>query len=351
MTSPAAPLRVGIVGFGLAGKYFHAPFIASVAGLDLAAIVTNSAQRVSEAHALYPRARVVASVDELLALADVDIVVVATPNRPHYEIALRSIRHGRHVVIDKPMTTSVREAEALIRAAERAQVVLSVFQNRRWDGDFLTLRSLLERGAVGPVDSFEARFEVQTRGVRLGWRERAIEAGGPLRDLGPHLVDQAVVLFGPVRQLWAQMDRRRPGSEVEDSVFIAIDHASGVRSRLWTSWIASRSGPRYRLRGRDGEYVKEFMDIQEEQLVAGMLPTTARYGREPRERWGRLHGADGAMTVVPTERGNYRSFYRMLAEAVRGTGPAPVDPRDAVHVQRVLDAAGRAAASGRVQTL
>jgi predicted dehydrogenase len=347
---PSQQARVGIVGFGFGGRYFHAPFIASVDGLELAAIVTGSADRASQARALYPNAAIVGTVDELLDRTDVDIVVVTTPNRVHHEIAMQSIARGRHVVIDKPMAMSVKQAESIIRAAEQQGVVLSVFQNRRWDGDFLTLRSLVDTGAVGPIDSLESRFEVFARGGRVGWRERTMEGGGPLRDLGTHLIDQAILLFGPPGRLWAQVGRHRPATEVEDSVFVAIDHDSGVRSRLWASWIASRPGPRFRLRGGNGEYVKEHMDIQEEQLMAGIAPSSSRYGKEPRARWGRLHSADGTITAVPTARGDYTTYYRMFLDAVHGTGPVPVDPRNSLGVLAVVRAVEQAAASGRVQT-
>ena len=249
-------IGVGMVGYGLAGRLFHAPYIDAVDGLRLAVIATSNSERQAQAAAEHPDATVVATVDELLDAGDVEMVVVVTPNRSHVPIGIRALEAGRHVVVDKPIAMDVPEAETLIEAAERSGRILSVYQNRRGDGDFLTVRSLLAAGTLGEIDSFEARFE-RWGVVGDQWREAAEEAGGPHRDLGAHLVDQSLVLFGGARRVFAQMDRRRAGSQVEDSTFVAIDHADGVRSRLWTSLIAARTGPRFRIRGLGGEYVKE----------------------------------------------------------------------------------------------
>jgi predicted dehydrogenase len=341
------PIDIGIVGYGLAGRSFHAPFVEAVDGLRLSAIVTTDPERRARATTEHPAAVVTSSVDEMLARTDVGLVVVATPNRLHVPIASRALAAGRHVVVDKPMAMDVREAEQLIDRATAAGRLLSVYQNRRWDGDFLTIRRLVAEDALGPIDSLESRFE-RSAPVGPEWRESGREAGGPLRDLGAHLVDQSLVLFGPAQRVWAQIDRRRPGSEVDDAVFVAIDHASGVRSRLWMSLIASRVGPRLRMRGMDAEYVKDDLDIQEAQLVGGLLPSAPGFGDESEERWGRLYRRDGSMTLVQTERGRYRAFYELLRDAVRGAGPVPVDPIESLRALHVLEAAERAAATGTV---
>ncbi len=212
------------------------------------------------------------------------------------------------------------------------------------------MRSLLDDGALGAIDSLEARFE-RWDSVGEQWRELAGEAGGPLRDLGAHLVDQSLVLFGSARRVFAQMDARRPDSRVEDSTFVAIDHADGVRSRLWTSLIASYTGPRLRIRGLDGEYVKDDLDPQEVQLLAGMRPGDPGFGDEAPGRWGRVYAHDGSVRPVPTDRGDYRAFYELFRDAVRGVGERPVDPADSVHGLRVLEAAERSARTGAAQTV
>lgn len=343
-------IGVGLVGYGLAGRSFHAPFIEAVDGLRLASIATSDPGRAARAAVEHPGAEVVGGADELLGRSDIDLVVVATPNRFHVPIAIRALATGRHVVVDKPIAMDIAEAERLIEAASAAGRLLSVFQNRRWDGDFMTLRRLIAEGTLGSIDSLEARFE-RSSPVGPEWRESALEAGGPLRDLGSHLVDQSLILFGPARRVWAQTDRRRPGTEVDDAVFIAIDHEGGVRSRLWTSLIAAHVGPRLRVRGLAGEYVKDDLDAQEAQLVGGMLPGEPGFGQEPPERYGRLYGMDGSVSRVPTEPGRYRAFYELMRDAVRGGGPVPVDPTDSLRVLRVLEAAERAASSGTAQLM
>jgi predicted dehydrogenase len=343
-------IGVGIVGYGLSGRSFHAPFIEAVDGLRLAAVATSDPARRQRVSAEHPDAAVVAGVDELLARPDVDVVVVASPNRSHVPVGTRALASGRHVIVDKPIAMDVPEAESLIEAAEKAGRLLTVFQNRRWDGDFLTVRELIGSGELGPVDSVETRFE---RWAPVGdeWRETAEEAGGPHRDLGAHLVDQCLQLFGPVDRVFAEIDRRRPGTRVEDSVFLAIEHADGVHARVWTSLIARHLGPRFRIRGLAGEYVKDGLDAQEAQLIGGMRPDDPAFGVEPTDRWGTMSAGDGSTRPVPTLRGAYIRFYEMVRDAVRGEGPPPVDPADSVRGLRVLEAAERSARSGSVERL
>ena len=178
-----------------------------------------------------------------------------------------------------------------------------------------------------------------------------MEVGGPLRDLGPHLVDQSLVLFGPARRIWAQLARRRPATEVDDSAFVAIDHLNGVQTRLWMSLIAARVGPRIRLRGVAGEYVKDDLDAQEAQLLAGMRPSEPGFGEEAEPRWGRLFRLDGTASTIPTERGRYTAFYELMREAIVGHGPVPVEATDALEALRIIEAAARAAATGTAQSM
>jgi scyllo-inositol 2-dehydrogenase (NADP+) len=336
-------LRVGIVGYGLAGAVFHAPLIAATPGLRVAVVVTGNPERREGAERDHPGARVVADVSEMLG--EVDVAVVAAPNREHVPVARAALDAGVHVVVDKPLAVTAAEGRELVDEARRADRILTVFQNRRWDGDFLTVRHLLERDALGDVGRFESRFERWRPKLAAGaWRESGDprEGGGLLLDLGSHLVDQARVLFGHPVSVYAEVERRRAGATVDDDVFVALEHDGGVRSHLWASVVAGAPASRFRVLGLEAAYVKDGLDPQEAALRAGARPGDAGWGREPQERWGRLVAGD-AEEAVETERGAYEAFYAGLVAALRGEGPPPVDPLDAVAVLEVLEAAVRSA--------
>jgi predicted dehydrogenase len=342
---------VAVVGYGLAGEAFHAPLIAATPGLALRAVVTSDAERGARARSRYPGVSVLERADALWSrgpeAAGVDVVVLATPNRTHVPLGLAALEAGYAVVVDKPLAASVEAGERLVRSAAERGLLLTVFQNRRWDGDFLTLRRLLEEGALGEVVRFESRFERWRPTPKPGWRQRgeAGEAGGLLFDLGSHLIDQALVAFGPVREVYAELDRRRPGAEVDDDTFVALTHASGTRSHLWLSAVAAQSGPRMRVLGTRAGWTKHGLDVQEAALRAGRAADGSAWGREDESMWGVL-GTDAAGERVPTEPGDYRRFYALLEAALRTGGEPPVDPRDAVAVLRLIEAA-RASARGR----
>jgi predicted dehydrogenase len=339
-------LRVGIVGYGLAGAVFHAPLVAATPGLRVAAIVTGNPERRERAQREHPDARVVADVTEMLD--DVALAVVATPNREHLPTARAALGAGVDVVVDKPLAVTASEGRELVDEARRAGRLLTVFQNRRWDGDFLTIRRLIERGELGPVVRFESRFERWRPRIASGaWRERGDprEGGGLLLDLGSHLVDQALVLFGPPRSVYAEVERRREGATVDDDVFVALEHDGGVRSHLWASMVAGAPGPRFRVLGLEAAYLKDGLDPQEAALRDGARPGDPGWGREPEPRWGRLAAGDSERPIE-TERGAYDAFYGELARALRGDGPPPVEPMDAVAALEVLEAAARSAQAG-----
>ena len=341
----ASPLRVGLIGYGLAGEAFHAPLIAATPALELDVIVTSDPTRQRAARNRHPGAEVVSSADELWQrAAGLDVAVIATPNRTHVPLALAALEAGLHVVVDKPMARTAAECRLLIDAARARGRALTVFQNRRWDGDFLTLRQLLADGALGEPLRFESRFERWRTMPKPGWRERAApdEAGGILYDLGSHLIDQALVLFGPVAGVYAEIERRRPQAEVDDDVFLALRHESGVISHLYMSAVAALPAPRMRLLGSRAAYVKRGMDVQEAALRGGARADTAQWGVEPESAWGEL-GAGENVQRVPTQPGAYPRFYELLADSLRtGTSP-PVDAADAAAVVDVIERALRSA--------
>jgi predicted dehydrogenase len=325
-------LRAGIVGFGLAGEVFHAPLIDSVEGISVAGIVTRDSGRAERAAGAYPGAAVVPDVAELWDR--IDVVVIATSNSAHVPLALEAIERRVPVVVDKPLAVSAADAERVVVAAAGAEVPLTVFQNRRWDGDFLTLQRLLPQ--LGAVTRFESRFERFRPAVKEGaWREAgdAAEGGGLLLDLGAHLADQARELFGPPRRVYAELEVRRPGAQVEDDVFMALEHARGERSHLWMSAIAPLYGPRFRVNGIRAGFATDGLDPQEAQLAGGMRPGDEGYGIAP------------DATIEP---GAYQRFYEGVVAWLRDGAPPPVDPRDSVAVLRLLDAARRSAASHSV---
>jgi predicted dehydrogenase len=344
-------IDVAVVGYGLAGSVFHAPLIAAEPRLRVAAIVTSSPERAERARAAYPGVRVAPSADELFERpGGIGLVVIATPNRTHAPLARAALAAGLPVVVDKPFAVTVAEAEELVGFADKAGLVLSVFQNRRWDGDFLTVRRLVADGRLGDVHRFESRFERWRPVPKGGWREvGSVEDGaGLLYDLGSHLVDQALTLFGPVTSVYCELDRRRAGVRADDDAFLALTHASGVRSHLWMSAVAARPGPRFRLLGSAGAYVTYGLDPQEDALRAGRRPGdgSGPWGALPADRWGRV-GADGAGDAdaepVETVPGDYPAFYAAMADALLDGGGVPVDPLDAVATLRVLAEARRTA--------
>jgi scyllo-inositol 2-dehydrogenase (NADP+) len=339
-TPAAAPIRTAVVGYGVSGKVFHAPLIAADPAYSLDVIVTSQPERAAEAARLYPQARIVGTPDELFASAlDLDLVVLGTPPRTHYGLAATAIAHGLHVVVDKPFVPTSALGEELISRASDGGVQLTVFQNRRWDADFLTLQKVLASGVLGQVNSFESRFEWWRPEGFGNWRDTVslAEGGGILHDLGAHLIDQAIQLFGPVERTYGETANRGPHPDAADTeAFVSLLHTSGVRTRLWMNGMAAQAGARFHLLGSQAGYTKWGLDGQEPALAAGMPPSDPAYGMEPQERWGLL-GTDGATTPVPAERGSYPQFYMQLAAALRGEGPLPVDPAEPLEVLKVIE--------------
>ncbi|MFI1469759.1 Gfo/Idh/MocA family oxidoreductase [Streptomyces wuyuanensis] len=348
------PFRVGLVGYGLAGSVFHAPLVAATEGLVLDTIVTSSEERREQARAEFPDVRFAATPDELWERADeLDLIVIASPNKTHVPVATAALEAGLPVVVDKPIAGTAAEARGLADLAEKRGLLLSVFQNRRWDNDFLTLRRLIEDGELGEVQRFESRFERWRPQLKGGWRESGApeEIGGLLYDLGSHVVDQALVLFGPAVRVYAESDARRPGAETDDDTFIAITHAGGVRSHLYVSATTAQLGPRFRVLGSAAGYVKYGLDPQEAALRDGDRPDSDRpWGEEPQELWGRVGSGESPLTggghPVRTLPGDYPAYYAGVAAALRdGTAP-PVTAYEAADALDVLEAARRSAREG-----
>jgi predicted dehydrogenase len=347
------PLRVAIIGYGLAGAVFHGPLVAATPGMAVAAIVTSNTERRAQVQRDFPSAAILSSAEEIWSQPSrYDLVVVAAANRAHVALGMAAIQAGLPVVIDKPIAASVADAERLISESKRAGVPLTVFQNRRWDGDFLTVRKLIAADLLGPVLRFESRFERYRPAPRPGaWRERPDpeDAGGLLYDLGSHLIDQALVLFGAPSRVYAEVQIRRPGAQVDDDTFVALQFPHGVDAHFWVNVVVRVLGPRIHISGLRGSYVKYGLDPQEPALRAGMRPADAGWGLEPPEAWGRLSTdvegvhVDGPVETLP---GTYEQFYLLLRDALTRGTPLPVDPQEAVTTLRVIEAARRSARDG-----
>jgi predicted dehydrogenase len=325
-------LKVGVSGYGIAGAVFHAPLVEAVDGLELTAVMTRSDERAAQVRSAHAGVRVVGSIEDLLE--GVELLVVASPNSTHVELALAGLDRGLYVVVDKPMAVTAADAR---RLAEAADGRLTVFHNRRWDGDFMTVQRLVREGALGQVTRFESRFERFRPQIKQGWREEADAAagGGALLDLGPHVVDQALQLFGPPESVYGEVLTRRPEANVDDDAFIALRHAGGEISHLWMSAIAPLHGPRFRVSGLTGGFACDGLDQQEPQLRDGMRPGDPGFGEAPP---GRIVREDGE-EPVPLERGDYVAFYTRVRDWAGGEGPPPVDPWDGVRVLEILEQA------------
>lgn len=334
-------IRTALVGFGLGGRVFHAPFINTNSRYSLDAVVTSNERRIAQVQAQYPGARILRSTDELWQQVDqLDLVVVSTPPASHVALAERALKGGVAVVVDKPFVVDSGDGERLIRIAREEGQLLSVFQNRRWDGDFLTVRKLLAEGSLGTVRRFESRMETYKPLVTKPWKATsgAEEGGGILYDLGPHLIDQALQLFGDAELMHAERAAYREMEGPDDDVFLALRHSSGVISHLWMNALAPQAAPRFRVTGSTSAYTKWGVDVQEAAVDAGMLPTDPGYGVEDKLAWGLL-GFDHEATRQPTENGNYPAFYELLAAALLDGGPVPVDPADSLRAHRIIEAA------------
>ena len=338
-------LDVALLGFGLAGRVFHAPLIATTPGLRLHTVVSSDPAKVA---ALHPHARVVADPAQAFADPRVDLVVVATPNHTHAPLALAALAAGKHVVVDKPFALDVAQAQAVIEAAERARRVLSVFHNRRWDADFLTLRGLLEAGTLGTVAELHSHFDRFRPDVPDRWRDREGPGAGLWYDLGPHLADQALQLFGPPLAVYADLAAQRDGASTTDYFHVQLRYAH-ARVHLHAGSLVPGHGLRLAVHGSAGSWIKHGLDPQEDALRGGALPGTPDWGVDPRPGTLLAVQADGRIgeASTPAARGDYPAYYAGMRDAIVHAGPPPVEPRDALATMRLIEAGIASAAQRR----
>ena len=334
-------IRVGLIGYGLAGASFHAPLIAAVSGMDLASIVSSRTAEVARA---WPGVTVVPDAAMVFADPTIDLVVIATPDTSHAALAKAALEAGKHVVIDKPFVTDPADGAALIALAEARGAMLSVFHNRRWDADFLTVRKVLAEGTLGAVALAELRWDRFRPAIKPGWRET--QGAGLLNDLGPHLLDQALQLFGIPDALNADIATQRAQATTEDYFEIGL-HYGAKRVTVSAATLVAAARPRFALHGTGGSFVKYGIDPQEAILRAGHPPTTPAFGEEPPNAFGTLTAADGTIRRVPSERGDWRAYYAAIVAAITNGAAPPVSAHDALAVMRLIALARDSARDGR----
>jgi predicted dehydrogenase len=342
-----SPVRIGLVGYGRGGRYFHAPLITAAEGCELSGVVVRSAERRTGLAADHPGVQAYGSLAEL-ADGGIEAVVVTTPLDSHVPLVREAVDRGLPVVCDKPFAVDAATARDTVLAAERAGILLSVYQNRRWDADFLTVARMVGSGELGDVVTFESRMEQYPQPEGL-----PMTGGGALLDLGSHAVDQARFLLGPVGSVYAELHHLPEDSAFDDRFFLALQHEGGASSRVIGHWaLQGDLGQRFRVDGTSATLVVPDDDGQTAGLLAGRSPVDEQdaWGTVPESRWGRVYRR-GVATPVPAERGSWSVFYTGFARAVRGEAPPPVDPWDAVATLEVLDAARRSATTGQVVSL
>lgn len=342
MSPATSTIRVGIVGFGFVSKTFHIPLLKATDGYRIAAI---SSSHPEDVRALLPDVEVVADPKALVAHPDVDLVVIASPNETHAPLADAAMRAGHNVVVDKPFTITVKEARRLATMARKSGLLLSVFQNRRWDSDFLTIQEAIRRDVVGRVVQFESRIDRFRPEVRDRWREIPGPGAGLLYDLSPHLIDQTLVLFGAPDSVQAATARQRRGGRTDDFFQIVLRYGESI-AILQCGSLVSGGTSRFSLHGHRASVVKVKPDIQEDQLRSGITPDSTEWGVDPDDATI-YEGASGKTRTLKAARGDQRGFYRAVREALLGRGPNPVPAEQGATVMAIIEAALRSSETGR----
>lgn len=343
----AATINVGLIGYGFAGQVFHAPLLRTTPGLSIRAVASRNPDKVRA-----DLGGVAVHAEPALLLADpaVDLVVLASPNPTHFPLARAALEAGKHVVVDKPFTDDARQAAELVRLAEDKGLLLSVYHNRRWDSTTRTALRLLADGTLGPVRHAAMHFDRFRPQPQARWKEEAEAGGGIWMDLGPHLLDEAVLYFGAPLAIEADLPLLRPGSRCEDQFQARLRYADGLRVDLGASMVAAVARPRVALHGLAGSWVKQSLDPQEADLIAGRLPAgdAAAWGVDKETgTLAVLRDGQLATSILPTENGAYPAYYAGIRDALLGKAPNPVPAREALTVMRLLDAGRRSAAERR----
>ncbi|MBX0335016.1 Gfo/Idh/MocA family oxidoreductase [Pontibacter sp. HSC-14F20] len=336
-------ISVGLLGFGMAGRVFHAPIVSAIGGLRLSKIKANRPESIALAKQLYPDTTVVSDTSPVLEDPEIELVIVATTNATHFELAKAALQAGKHVVVEKPFTVTSKEANELIELARAERKLLTVYQNRRWDSDFKTVTKLLENEMLGRLVEYEAHFDrFRPIPAHNTWKEENQPGTGILYDLGSHLIDQALVLFGTPREVYADLRTQRSCGQIIDSFDLSLYYANGFKAILKAGMLVRQPGPRFLLSGDQGSFVKYGLDVQEAALKAGLAPTAPNWGEEPEEIWGRLdtevHG-QRIVGKIQSEAGDYRGFYENVRDSILGIAELDVKAVQARNTIRIIELA------------
>ncbi|NDL62025.1 oxidoreductase [Acerihabitans arboris] len=346
VTSPTDKmLNVALIGYGFAGKTFHAPLLSATPGLRLFVVASRDAQKV---HADLPDVMVIADPQQAIAHPEVDLVVIASPNMTHASLARYALEKNKHVVVDKPFTLDMQEARELIELAKLRQCQLTVFHNRRWDSDYLGVRQVIEQGHIGRVVQFESHIDRFRPQVRERWREQNVPGGGVWFDIGPHLIDQVLQLFGLPESVQGNIATLRDDSKINDWAHVVLNYPT-LRVVLHCSMLVAGGISRFSVHGTKGSVIKQRADCQESQLVGGMTPGSAGWGEDSDALT--LYVGDETPRQLPTPAGDQRQFYLQVRDALNGKGANPVPPLQSLAVMAVLEAAVQASESGQNHSL
>ena len=338
----ASALKVALLGYGFASKTFHAPLLVRVPGLRLTHIVSSDSAKVKKD---YKDVTVLGKPEDAFALPEIDVIVIATPNSTHFPLAQKALSAGKHVVVDKPFTNTVAEAAELIRLARDRKKLLTVFQSRRWDGDFLTVRKLLADDSLGKVALFESHYDRYRPEPRPRWREQNVPGAGLWFDLGPHLVDQTLQLFGAPESLYADLEIHRTNGLANDYFHVVFRYGK-TRAILHGASLVAAETPRFTVHGALGSFTKFGMDTQEDSLKRGDIPGSPGWGNDPRMGTLVKKKGDGFETrQLPNIPGNYLGYYEGLRDAIASGAPSPVTAEDGLAVINVLETAVKSSAA------
>lgn len=332
------PINTALLSYGMSGEIFHAPLIAAHAGFRLTKVVQR---RSATAQQRYPSVTVVNSIDDVLRDEAIELVVINTPNETHYDLTVRVLDAGKHAIVEKPFSVTTAEADALIDLAKKRDRVLTVFQNRRWDGDFLTLRQVIAQRLVGKIASFELHYDRYRNYIEANtWKEETAPGTGILYNLGSHMLDQVLVLFGFPHEIDARLGIQRPGGKVDDYYDIRLQYTD-FHVIVRSSYLVREPMPRYILHGTEGSFVKFGIDPQEQALKDGRLPGSAGWGSEPPSDWGRINTNVSGLHIngaIETVHGNYLTYYNNVYDVIRNGGELAVKPGESRDVIRLIEA-------------